>query len=688
VLPSRVGEIHGGRFPEGFYRVRYVEVWNFGELDPADPKQPQASWKYWARRDSAGRAEVKYDRDGSGMPDPWRLVSPDSTSQPLSFAHVRLAEANNAEVAPGFTVTLPPLFPGLVDVFEGYCGTTATGRAPLAVWEVHYGAEARLQLVPKGRDDGHARPISTSVAYRNGADNSPLLYGNDVETEGLAVPYDREVLGAAVEAVFEKWRHDERRSNHVQDQFLRHLLKTEPWPTAGADPPLSVFEIRLAADVLSTARAESRARGQSLPSFVASLADPAAARALIQGVRDTYWRDGRRVTDEFVDRLIAALTSPAVHQHLSAAFGRLTDRKAVLDYLSAIAVHSLKHAVRRVFATEGYSRDEEVGSSAVLPFTHGHWGEPPRFFVFERNAGGNGSTRLVGELNGRGEGYLVNRWWEYALGCPVGQEEEFVSAAFAYAGDAFVQFARDFLAAAPRDRPTPREALSALLPELVPDEVVLGRLASVVTSELTLAGEPGVAVAAVHHELLQLEERLAERFRRTPTQEELAGFTASEVLAAPGSSPSLAGLLDVYVRHAHELGQSDEPAATALERFLDQVSRLLPRTCVDACPACLAGSCDIGPVDVTRHALSRPLLRAIHEELSARFTVTYVAGQTCIADLVGTAMANEGWLILTYDQPIEPELAAALRVRFEERARIPDYRRFALRQILRLRSMP
>lgn len=682
MLPRRVAEVHRGASPAGFYRVRYMELWNFGEIDPRDPKTPQPSWRWWGRREHGG-VRVMFDHNGGGLRDPWRRVSPDSSSEPLSFSHARLAD-----VASAFALRLPPVFPGLLDRLDGYCGNDADSRAPVRVWEAHYGAEARVVLLPNGRDDDQAGTASTTVAYVGGPDEVPLLYGHDLATEGVAAPFDRNRLRTAVEAVFEDWWNDGRRRSHLQDQFLRHILKMEPWPAVGADPPLNVFEVRLATDVLCTMRAETRAAGDDVAAFLARLADSGPARALMTQLRSHYWRDSRRVTDEFADRLLATLAAPEVRRYLEAVFARLTSREQALDYLAATAVHSLKHAVRRLFTTEGFARDEEVGSTAVLPFTHGHWDDEARFYVFERNAGGNGATRLLAEAGLRPPGYMFNRWREHSLGCPVGQEEDFVRTAFARAGDRLVAFAREFLSTPPRDRPSPEPLLADLLPDVVDDEVALGRLAGIVTGELSLAGEAGIPVAALHRELQRLEDELAEHFQRHPIAEELAGHVATRVEHTPGDWPACAALLDVYRRRAAELGQADEPATTALERFLDQVAHLLPRTCVDACPACLAGHCQIGPIDATRHALSRRVLEALHEHLTASMTMPYRPGATTIDDLLATAEGNDGWVVLVCDRPLESALAAAVRERFDERGRVANHREFTLRLVLELRPGP
>jgi hypothetical protein len=119
---------------------------------------------------------------------------------------------------------------------------------------------------------------------------------------------------------------------------------------------------------------------------------------------------------------------------------------------------------------------------------------------------------------------------------------------------------------------------------------------------------------------------------------------------------------------------------------VEQTAHLRLRTCVDACPACLAASCDIGHIDITRHTLSRRQLRKAHRRLTAGFTVAFEEGVTDAESLARLARESGGWVILTYSHRLPADLARGLRDRFDDLARIFDHERLEIRRILRLQQ--
>src|SRR5262249_27973898 len=149
------------------------------------------------------------------------------------------------------------------------------------------------------------------------------------------------------------------------------------------------------------------------------------------------------------------------------------------------------------------------------------------FYVHERNQGGNGATRLVAQtLQERGPGYLLQRWWDRALACPVGDEEDFLKYMLRRHADQLTRFTEAFFATAPEDRPPPRELLVGLTRGWMPEgDPLLGRLGGLLTGELSFAGQclPQLGVVL---DILRLEEELTQRFQRPPTATELAGTAA------------------------------------------------------------------------------------------------------------------------------------------------------------------
>jgi hypothetical protein len=361
----------------------------------------------------------------------------------------------------------------------------------------------------------------------------------------------------------------------------------------------------------------------------------------------------------------------------------------VREFLQVILLHSLKHAVRHLFITEGSTRDEEVGSFGMFRLTHRDWSPGHDFYVYERNQDGSGATRLVVEvLDERGLPYRVGRWWDVSLACPIGDEEDFLRAAFRQHGAQLRAISDAFFEAEPAERVSPRAPLEELFPAVVAgDEAFLVRLAGILTSELGFGGGASIPLVALHVEIQELEDALAGRFHRPPMPAEVAGSAATEVENDPGGVrfPALWRLREMYRAHAHQLAEHDDEApSNDLERFMDQVQHLSLSTCTDACPACLASDCDLGHIKVMRHTLSRRHLKTAHRLLSAPFTVALQPGVTTADGLAQVAEANGGWAILTYRDRLPSELALALRDRFEQVGRIFDHERMELRAILRL----
>lgn len=703
-LPRNLHRIYGNALPERFYRARYLELWDFGTLNPRNPKEPQDSWVNWGEILPNGEVVVRYSphgrpsaeasdyfrRTGDARVNPWRRVLPDSNSYPLSSAYVRAHREGEQTSADAGPIALPPLFPGLLEELRLYCGEVGGQRSALDVWEIHYGAEATVRLRAESTGDPHAGTGYALVRYRNGFDQQPTLYGYDLTTEGLRVPYDAARLEEAAAAVFAEVWADPVRQSHLQDQYLRYLLKTETWPP-GAPDPMNVFDVRVAAELISTLRAESRAQGgQDTAQFLDQLTSPAGLAAMVADARERYWRDTRVLNDEFVARLASTLTWGATRPFLDRLFQQVQSSARVQEYLQVTLLHSLKHAVRHLFITEGSTSDQEVGSFGMFRLTHKDWSPGRDFYVYERNQDGSGATRLVAQvLREKGLPHQVERWWDVTLACPVGDEEDFLRAVFRQHGPALRAFSAEFLSLPPAQRPSPKDFLQGLFPAVAAGEPgFLTRLAGILTSELEFGGGGAIALVDLQVEIQGLEDALAARFRRPPTLGELAGYTASEVENDPGGArfPALWRLWELYRAHAQQLAEKhdDEAPSNDLERFMDQVQHLSLSTCTDACPACLASDCDLGHIEVMRHTLSRRHLKTAHRLLSAPFTVDIQPGVTTADELAQVAAANRGWAILTYRDRLPSELGLALRDRFEQVGRIFDHERMELRAILRL----
>src|SRR5207253_3209638 len=127
-------------------------------------------------------------------------------------------------------------------------------RSLLHLYEVQYGAEATIYLKSKGPNDAHAGLGHNLIRYISEHDGRPALYGHDVITEGLRICCPEERLRPLAVAVLARVMADPGAGTHVQDQYLRFLLKFQGWPTEGVGQPLTAFDQRRVANMLATLR--------------------------------------------------------------------------------------------------------------------------------------------------------------------------------------------------------------------------------------------------------------------------------------------------------------------------------------------------------------------------------------------------------------------------------------------------
>lgn len=689
-MPLGVRRLYG-EMPKRFYRLRYLELWSFGRLDPNNPKSPVQGAQAYGRKRPDGSVELRQLREEATaqaqqalLEDGWRVVSPDSNSYPLSFSAVHpLGEAR-------LRVPVPPLFGSLVQPLEYYYGEQDGQRSRLAAWEVQYGAEATIVLHkrhPQGEDPQAGRGHNL-VRYVSEHDGEPLLYGYDLCTEGLRVPYDPQVLSQAVQAIAQQQWADVRTQVHLQDQFLRYLLKSEPW-AEGVEDGLNTFTQRRMADVLCTMRAEARAQGQSGPEFLAALRDPDGWQALVRGAQ-RYWADHRTLHPDFLEQARVTWQDDRAYEKLRRLFARIQNKAQVSAYVRDTLVHSLKHAVRNMFMMQGSADHHQIGSGTQLHITHGHDPQDHAFYVYERNQDGAGSTRAAARVMGEhpaGErtGHHVTAWWRYTLECPVAEEQQFVKAVLAPNRRTPIAHEVQVLLALPaherKDDGLRRALVQATDGLLRDDSPELMHLATVLTSEVHVNGER-FAHLDVLLELLDLESELSARFHRTPLPQELAGY-ALTLLKEDRNLPHLKRLLQVYRTHFQQVlvEEQGEEEMTADDRFLAQVESWSLSTCVDACPACLAGSCDQGHIDVTRHNVSRTLLKRAHEVLTAPITVR--GEDLDVAEVVRLADTHGGFVLHEHQGHLSDQLVRAFaRAGLQQQGRVFDPEHLTLRTVL------
>lgn len=690
LVPKRVKELYGNEIPARFYRLRYLELWSFGRLNPNRPKDPVSGAMNYGRRQVDGTVELKLHH---GVPSEaqhhqllqadWRVVSPETTSYPLSFS------ITSPQGPAGRQVHLPPLFGALVPDLEYFFGEHREQRSRLNVWEIEYGAEATIVLHKTNYRDQKAERGLNLVTYASEYDGQPLLYGFDMRTEGLRVPYNRDVLQELTAQIMAGLRQDASQATHLQDQFLRFLLKNEPW-TTGVEGGLTPFSQRLMGDVLATMRAESRAEGQSGADFLNALTTPEGRTELFSWAK-RYWADHRMLNEEFIAQAEATLSDGQAFGRLKTLFQQVQQSAEVKRFVSDTVIHSLKHASRNMFTMHGSADEQLVGSSAQLNLTHGPGEHEPAFYVYERNQDGAGSTRAAARYFKDGEahstGQRVKEWWRYTLECPVAEDEQLLKAVLAPERQSQVTTeVKRILALPPHERQGDLQALKTILRQVTQDTLEIdspqmGRLATQLLSEIHILG------CSFHQldlllELLSLERELSLRFHRLPLPTELAGYALQRVKGAPEQTPGLTALHQLYQQHfTTHIEDEDDEGENAADRFLAQVEALSVSTCIDACPACLASSCDLGHIDIMRHSVSRKLLKQVHQILTGDFTVNG-EGLT-VNEVLEKAKSSGGFVIHEHVGHLNSSLMRGLReAGFQQYGRIFDPERLKVRTVL------
>jgi hypothetical protein len=471
----------------------------------------------------------------------------------------------------------------------------------------------------------------------------------------MRIPFDLERLEDLTESVFQDVWNEETARLHLQDQYLRFLLKSESW----AD--LNTFQRRSAADLIATMRAATREDVPEVETFLDQLCD-ADDRAELIGEARPFWQESGTLTPEFIDSFSEALDDPDAQNHLREIFRSIRERTDVMEYIQSTILHSLKHGLRNLFVTEGSTNDEEVGSHGMLPLTYGHWSDDESLWIYERNQDGSGSTRLVQEvLSSEGIKYVLNRLWDTTLTCPVGDEEAFIKSIVREHGDALRTFAEEFRNEE-AEASTPRDFLENQLPTHLQNSEHIQPLARLLVATDRIYGSEGIPRIDLICEIQEVEDELAARFLRPPTVQEMASYALQLTEEEPGEHPQLAEMLRVYRDHHDDLSPGGEPdeASTPEERFISQVQFLSLSSCSGSCEACLGSRCDQGSIHVTKHALSRGILKRAYQILSRPLTIHYDA-DTDVTDLTNAADANRGWVLVRHPGELPQDFQRSAR---------------------------
>lgn len=610
-----------GVLPKRFYRLREMQLFSFGTVDYNNPRRPNRDWTWFGRKTSTSGVEFKFFKDQVPPVDErWRHVSSESSSYPLSFA---VALPNHK---PQCSSRLAPLFSGLLEDVEFYFGEVEGERSYLSAHEVHYGSEATIHLVPKGRHDPHGGTVHMNVRYVSEHDGEPLLYGFDLDTEGIRVPYSERRLREVAEAVWEVVCEDESAKRHIQDQFLRFLMKSGGWVKTNADDGVSRFGLSIATDVFCTMRAETRGSGlNELDEFFALVRDEntripdSPEQRQVQGWAMPYWGTDRRLLGDFWSRFHHTFSDSESADALGEILRKITHLPSIVEFVADVILHSLEHALFNLVLLLGGVPEQELSRFTKLSMSHDERSNEEAFYIFERNRDGNGATRILCEQLEHPE-HFVSDWISTALTCPVADEEAYIRAMLQRYGDEL---------AMERDE----DELDSYLRECE-RSVVHGqaedhhraRLVGLVNASFSFGGEQ-VSLLSLTLELMSLEQELASRFDRPPTSEELAHFALHEVTANNRRSlASLSKMRGILLDHTETLSRDgiDDEVLDPDERFVNQVIHIGPWSCREGCPACLMnGRSDVGRPEIAKHTLLRSLLREAHLHIAGEMWVDY-----------------------------------------------------------------
>lgn len=646
----------------------------------------------------------------------WRRISPDSDSFALKFSLV------DAKGHPQQALELPPLFKGLLDQLDPFYGQPGREASSLSTYEAYYGAEATIKLIPISRNDPAARTGYTTVRFVSkpkGSDGPqvPTIYGYDLQTEGLRAVYDPERLKQVAKEVFsELWSKPSER-HHLQDQMLRFLLKEEPWPSWSAADVSTSDDEAAPGKAVGINRYDQRKMAEVMATLQAEFAQTYPYLRLIpwlfatentgewQGMVRKYYPDERWLNPDLLQRFERSLAEPKVQEHLKKIFDKVQDQQSVMEFVEDCIVHSLEHATRKLFVNEGSTKDEECGSHVRLRLHYQQQAVDSAFYIYERNQGGSGATRNLSYMwPQRSASHRLKRWREESLSCVVGDEEDFLRAVMQGYEEQLTQFVKEYMATPRYLRQSPKTFLAELFKGFMEeDDPLLQRLGGLLTAELSLFGTT-IERFSVQLELHKLERVMQNRLQRRITPLELAGYAFSELQKPDHGLAHLHKLQAIYRAHQQSLEQEQsqtdidvdlELASEELDaeptwkgRFISQVEHLALSTCTDSCPACLAASCDQAPVEISRHSLSRKLLKRVHVLLTKNMTFSATDVLTLSTEEIrAKAAANGGYVYVDTPRRLPLEVRQnLLEAGLDHRADILDFDELTIRYVFHLHN--
>lgn len=480
---------------------------------------------------------------------------------------------------PAFTLARTESAPWISEA-RAYVGDGLAGRVTgLALARVFWGADAELNL-----EGPPSQSVSITQIFTAPGDDSPLLHGYHVQTEGVQFAVDPTRLNAFIDSEVAILDADHVARTTRLGQMLRFLIESGAQAAA-----INVFEARRIAELLLTTYAETdlRQRLVRLTAFWSAT----GFKSLLEDTRSRRLSRHPLLSPDRVQRLGETVDRPEFRTVFQAAMRAVQDPARQRDFLASCLLHGLGNRLRESFLHAGFGDERQVVMHVQLPIQFAAAGAPT-ITVCETGAFGDGTTRAFVDRYAISESHWSNG---FIGGCPNAREDGAVAALFA---------AQDRHPTWRGLDPASASGLQMLAGELgmspgdpLP-EIVLRILFGV-----ERVGSEQFELYDLAMEMAQADQTLSQVLGRPPRAWEL---TSAVVDAAAANPTTVAGrLLAAY--GAIEQAVQDE-SLSAEGRLADQVFRLNGRLCVDGCPACVHRPSDMMADSLVEASTSRAML--------------------------------------------------------------------------------
>lgn len=472
---------------------------------------------------------------------------------------------------------------GVVPAFgevSAHIGGTGGPGSGLHMARVFWGSEAEIRLDARAAD-----PVSCSQTFVDPASGRPLLHGYQVQTEGLRFRIDAEALSSCLAGIETDLKADDGKRRWHEARFLRYLIESR-----GYSLGISAYEIRLAAELIAAATADSALNSQLRR--IVRFWSPESLKVLLGDVRTKLLSQHPLMTPTRVARATEALSTDAFHDLLANCLSTVKRQDCLSDYLRTAILHGLLLRLKLLVIQVGQGDERQVLAHAKLPL---QFGSDASFDITVCEAGADGDGTIRGVVDG----------WDRAVeliasgflsACP-NADEDALMRRFWQMRDKH-DYWRNFDG-------RNSQALRGIAIELgMADSTkpLPQPLVRILFGFEAIEAEP-FAIYDVASEIEAVRTRGTERLGRALDGWELASAAVDE--AHTGVAPVLKRLHDAY----RALDPNAEGSLGPDERLAEQVFRLGAPLCVDGCRSCVHQPSDLMNSSLTEASVSRSLLQ-------------------------------------------------------------------------------